>query len=294
MARQAMEEAKSSILIISARNHLECVQKILKQVNEVSITPNGHHLNQKPKSECRRPAHTVPLTRAPESELGHGTLSAPPFNKSSRRSLDSKTEFESCDSRHRRQDSKATKRQTTAMLQPKGQRRSKNGNSSLDLTGIRSDKTEESSHLLNSRPKIKSTHILNACNGMRVSPLAPLNEGRSPRTQKQADRKRNNRKSNRGGSHGTCEFSQSDSNLTLGCMTYPCYRDRSDFVRSGMGRFSSRSEETSTAKCSNKVRHEDVLPPSILRRAKTESDIVRLEKRVSFIDDRSTSYHSYN
>ena len=275
-----MKEVKSSTLIISARSHLERVQKILKQVNEVSITSDTHHLNQKSRSKCRSPVHGFPETRAPKFERIHRTLSCPPLDKCSPMSLDLTTEFETNNLRHRQQESKDIEWQMAAMLQQKGRRRS-DANSSRSLTGVRLDKTDAAVHLSSSRTNMKNTHILSTGNGMRVSPLAPLNKGRNHHIQKQ-DRKLKNSKSKRCSN----EFSQSDSNISRGCMTYPCYRDRSKVIQPRVQRLSSRSEETSTSDVSNKFGNEDTLPPPILRRAKTESDIVRLEKRVSFIGDR--------
>lgn len=281
-----MKKMKSSTLIISARSHLECVQQILKQVNEDTITVDTHHINQKHWSDYYSSVHGCSLTRAP---VRHRTSSGISFGKSDPRSFDPKAEFDALVVRHLQQESRATEWERTAMRQQKGRRRS-DATSSLTLTCL--DKTDASLHLSCSRNKMSNNHILSTDDKLRMGQLAPFNKGRSLHIQKQ-DRKHKIGKCNIC-SQGTGEFSQSDSNISRECMTYPYYRDRSELAQFRVRRLPSRSEETSTSDFSNKFSIEGVLPPSILRRAKTVSDIVRLEKRVSFIDDRSTSNHSNN
>ncbi|KAL7476798.1 hypothetical protein ACHAW6_002633 [Cyclotella cf. meneghiniana] len=283
-----MKKVKSSTLINSARSHLESVQNILKQVNEDTITVDTHHINQKHRSDQYSSVYGCLLTGAP---LRHRTSSGTSFGKSDPWSFNPKAEFDALVIRHLQQESRAIEWERTAMRQQKGRRKS-DATSSLTLTCIRLDKPDASLQLSCSRNKMSNDHILSTDDKMRTSQLAPFNKGRSLRIQKQ-DRKHKIGKCNIS-SQGTLEFSRSDSNISRECMTYPCYRDRSELTQFRVRRLPSSSEEASTSDFSNKFSTEDVLPPSILRRAKTVSDIVRLEKRVSFIDDRSTSNHSNN
>eukprot|EP00804_Cyclotella_cryptica_P022025 CCRYP_000933-RA/>CCRYP_000933-RA protein AED:0.36 eAED:0.36 QI:0/-1/0/1/-1/1/1/0/286 len=270
-----MDEVEPSTLITVARSHLECVQKILKQVNEGSMTSDARHRSRKGSSNGYRSLREFPSTGVPNLELRPQKASVTPLDNSNTRSLDLKSELEIYGSKHRQHESSATEWERTTLFHQSGLSRS---DLDFSLTPIvtRVGKTGTSFHLSSPRKKTRNHPVSRTENRKRFNRLAPQSSdsNRSPRKD--------------------VEFSQSDSNIMRECLNYPCHRDRSELVQFRVRRLPSRSEESSSSDVTNKFSKEDVSVPSILRRTKSVSHNIRLGKRVSFIDDLSRSCHDNN